>query len=126
MLAENHQDNAKRGRGITARAWSNPNPLDFIERDFVSQSVVELRCPRRFVGDEQPAALENLKLLGVGLWRLVATHEWRLEMSNPPIWALLRGLAGIVEKGSRWCLPFLHRSQIPRVAFANGVASGQC
>src|SRR5258708_21214723 len=32
-----------------SRSCLNRNPLDFIERDFVSAAVIKLGCPRRFV-----------------------------------------------------------------------------
>lgn len=48
-----------------------------------------------FVRHDQPAAFQDGKLFGVGLGRFVAAHARPPEMSNPPIWALLRGLAGI-------------------------------
>jgi hypothetical protein len=51
-----------------------------------------------FVGNNQAAAFEDCKLLGVGFGGLVAAHAQSPEMSNAPIWALLRGLARIVKR----------------------------
>jgi hypothetical protein len=50
------------------------------------------------VGNDQAAALEDCELLRVGFGGLVAAHARPPEKSNAPIWALLRGLARIVDR----------------------------